>query len=168
MKIVTICAICSLFRVCSISAQNLFGHVNPTEIIQSMPEYSKAQNDVNKLQEQYESDIKMMQEELRNKDIEYNKLPKDTPNNIRQQKEKEILDMEERIYQTNEDNQQALQKLAKEKMQAISAKVIEAIKAIGQEDGYIYIMDINKGIPYISTTFSTDVTAKVKTKLGLK
>jgi outer membrane protein len=29
-------------------------------------------------------------------------------------------------------------------------------------------MDIAGGIPYISTTLSTDVTAKVKTKLGLK
>ena len=30
------------------------------------------------------------------------------------------------------------------------------------------INEINAGIPYISTTLSTDVTAQVKTKLGLK
>jgi outer membrane protein len=29
-------------------------------------------------------------------------------------------------------------------------------------------MDVSGGIPYISTTLSTDVTAQVKTKLGLK
>jgi outer membrane protein len=29
-------------------------------------------------------------------------------------------------------------------------------------------MEMGAGIPYISTTLSTDVTAQVKTKLGLK
>jgi outer membrane protein len=29
-------------------------------------------------------------------------------------------------------------------------------------------MEMNAGIPYISTTLSSDVTAQVKTKLGLK
>ena len=39
---------------------------------------------------------------------------------------------------------------------------------MGQEGGYVYIMDISAGIPYISTTLSTDVTAEIKQKLGLK
>jgi outer membrane protein len=29
-------------------------------------------------------------------------------------------------------------------------------------------MEMGAGIPYISTTLSTDVTAQVKTKLGIK
>jgi outer membrane protein len=53
-------------------------------------------------------------------------------------------------------------------MQAITTKVLEAIKTVGQEGGYVYIMEMNAGIPYISTTLSSDVTAQVKTKLGLK
>ena len=53
-------------------------------------------------------------------------------------------------------------------MQAITAKVLDAIKAVGQAGGYIYIMDTVQGIPYISTTLSTDVTKDVKAKLGLK
>jgi len=30
------------------------------------------------------------------------------------------------------------------------------------------VMDMGAGIPYISTTLSTDVTTQVKAKLGLK
>ena len=41
------------------------------------------------------------------------------------------------------------------------------IKAVGQAGGYVYIMDVTGGIPYISTTLSTDVTAEVKKKLGM-
>jgi len=39
---------------------------------------------------------------------------------------------------------------------------------VGQDGGYVYIMDMGSGIPYISSTLSKDVTAEVKTKLGLK
>jgi outer membrane protein len=46
--------------------------------------------------------------------------------------------------------------------------VLDAIKAVGQEGGYTYIMEMGAGIPYISTTLSTDVTTQVKGKLGLK
>jgi outer membrane protein len=53
-------------------------------------------------------------------------------------------------------------------MQVITIKVLDAIKAVGQEGGYVIINEVNAGIPYISTTLSTDVTAAVKTKLGLK
>ena len=51
---------------------------------------------------------------------------------------------------------------------ALMNAVIEAIKAVGQAGGYVYIMDLTGGIPYISSTLSTDVTAQVKAKLGLK
>jgi outer membrane protein len=76
--------------------------------------------------------------------------------------------MYQKIQQSYQDNQQALAKEQQEKMQAITAKVVDAIKQVGQAGGYVYIMDMAGGIPYISTTLSTDVTAQVKSKLGLK
>ena len=76
--------------------------------------------------------------------------------------------MQQKIQQSYQDNQQALAKEQSEKMQAITTKVLDAIKAVGTAGNYVYIMDLSSGIPYISTTLSTDVTAKVKAKLGLK
>ena len=75
--------------------------------------------------------------------------------------------MYQKIQQTYQDNQQALAKEQSERMQAIQTKVLNAIQEVGQAGGYVYIMDIGGGIPYISTTLSTDVTAEVKKKLGL-
>ena len=46
--------------------------------------------------------------------------------------------------------------------------MLGVIKQIVTEGGYVYIMDVSAGIPYISTTLSTDVTADIKQKLGLK
>ena len=53
-------------------------------------------------------------------------------------------------------------------MQLISTKVMNAVKEVGVAGGYVYIMDVSAGIPYISETLSTDVTAQLKAKLGLK
>ena len=90
------------------------------------------------------------------------------PENIKTRRNQELNDLYQRIQQTYQDNQQAMQKAQQEKMQAITTKVLDAIKAVGQEGNFVYIMEMGAGIPYISTTLSSDVTAQVKAKLGLK
>lgn len=146
-----------------------FGHVNSQEIIQAMPEFTKARTDIEELAKQYDADLKSMQEEIQKKAEALEKEQATLPANIKQRREQELQDMYQKYQQSAQDNQQALAKEQQEKMQAITTKVLDAIKSVGQTDGYVYIMDIaGGGIPYISTTLSTDVTAKVKAKLGLK
>jgi outer membrane protein len=167
MKKFIICAICAICGFTTASAQK-FGHVNTQEIIQAMPEFNTARTEIEKLTQQYESDLKQMQDELQKKSEEFDKLPADTPDGIKQRKQKELQDLYSNIQESYQTNQQALAKAQQEKMQAIQTKVLDAIKAIGQEGGYVYIMEMGAGIPYISTTLSTDLTAQVKAKLGLK
>ena len=145
-----------------------FGHVNSQEIIQAMPEFTKARTDIEALAKQYDADLKSMQEEIQKKAEALEKEQATLPANIKQRREQELQEMYQKYQQSAQDNQQALSKEQSEKMQAITTKVLDAIKSVGQTDGYVYIMDIAGGIPYISTTLSSDVTAKVKTKLGLK
>lgn len=147
-----------------------FAHVNTQEIIQLMPEYTKAKGEIDALTKQYEDDLKSMQDEMQKKAADYEaelKKNPEMPQNIKERREKELQDMYQKIQQTYQDNQQALAKEQSEKMQAIQTKVIDAIKQVGQAGGYVYIMDIAGGVPYISSTLSTDVTAEVKKKLGL-
>lgn len=146
-----------------------FGHVNSQEIIQAMPEFTKARTDIEELAKQYDADLKSMQEEIQKKAEALEKEQATLPANIKQRREQELQEMYQKYQQSAQDNQQALAKEQQEKMQAITTKVLDAIKSVGQTDSYVYIMDIaGGGIPYISTTLSTDVTAKVKAKLGLK
>lgn len=146
-----------------------FGHVNSQEIIQAMPEFTKARTDIEELAKQYDADLRSMQEEIQKKAEALEKEQATLPANIKQRREQELQEMYQKYQQSAQDNQQALAKEQQEKMQAITTKVLDAIKSVGQTDSYVYIMDIaGGGIPYISTTLSTDVTAKVKAKLGLK
>jgi outer membrane protein len=149
-------------------AQAKFGHVNSTEIMQAMPETATARTEIENLAKQYEADLKSMQDELQKKGEAFEKEQATLPENIKQRRQQELQDMYQKIQQSYQDNQQALAQAQQEKMQAITTKIIDAIKAVGQEGGYVYIMDTTGGIPYISSTLSTDVTAQVKAKLGLK
>ena len=168
MKKLIICAICAICGFTTANAQAKFGHVNTQEIIQAMPEYTTAKAEIDKLTSQYEADLKAMQDELQKKADAFDKEQATLPDNIKQRRQTELQEMYQKIQQSYQDNQQALQKASSEKMQAITAKVLDAIKAVGQAGDFVIINEINAGIPYISTTLSTDVTAQVKTKLGLK
>jgi outer membrane protein len=109
----------------------------------------------------------MMQEELQKKYEAYEKEQATLPANIKQRRETEITELQQRFQQSYQDNQQALAKEEQEKMQPIQKKIMDAIAAVGQEGGYVYIMQTG-AVLYISSTLSTDVTADVKAKLGLK
>ena len=167
MKKLIICAICALCGFTTANAQQKFGHVNYQEIIQAMPEFSKARTEIEALTKQYEADLKSMYEELQKKGEAYEKEQATLPANIKERREKELAEMQQKIQQNYQDNQQALAQAQQEKMNAITTKVLDAIKAVGQAGNYIYIMDMGSGVPYISTTLSTDVTAEVKKKLGI-
>lgn len=156
-----------LFAPMTMFAQK-FGHVNAQEIMQAMPEFTKAKTEVDALQKQYEADLKGMQDELTKKNDEYEKAKATLPDNVKQRREQELQQMYQKIQQSYQDNQQALAKASQEKMQVITTKLVGVIKQVGAAGGYVYIMDTASGIPYISSTLSKDVTAEVKAKLGLK
>ena len=80
--------------------------------------------------------------------------------------EESLQQMYQKIQQAYADNQQKMQKSSQEKMMPISTKIQYAIKAVGKAGGYVYIMDVSAGIPYISETLSKDVSADVKAELN--
>ena len=145
-----------------------FGHINPIPIMQAMPEYTKAQTELQELQKQYEGEMKLMQDELTRKDGEYTKQRDSLPENIRQRREAELADLYAKLQQYAQESSQNMQKASQEKMAGISKKIEAAIQEVGKAGGFIYIFDQTAGIPFINETLSTDVSAQVKAKLGLQ
>lgn len=143
-----------------------FGHVDAQSVMQSLPEFIKARGELEAQQKQYENDLKAMQDEIQRKSDEYDKT-KSTMNATKQQEtEANLQQLFQKYQQAAQDNQQALQKAQQEKMQPIITKVMNAIKNVGKAGGYVYIMDVSAGIPYISDTLSKDVTDDVKTEMN--
>jgi len=152
----------------SLCAQK-FAHFNTADIIPNMKEYTTAMEEMQTMQKQYEDDLKLMQDELQKKSEEYQKEQANLLENVRQRREQELNDLYTRLQQSYQDNQTALQKAQAEKMNTITEKVLAVVKKIGEEGGYIYIVDTSAGvIPFINTTLSTDVTDQVKKELGIQ
>ena len=143
-----------------------FGHLNAQEVMSSMPEFVKAQGELEATAKQYENDLKAMQSELQRKADEYDKQKSTMNDSKKKETEQSLMELQQKIQQAYQDNQQALQKAQQQKMTPITSKLVDAIKAVGKAGGYVYIMDVSAGIPYISDTLSKDVTADVKAELA--
>ena len=86
-----------------------------------------------------------------------------------QRREQELNDLYTRLQQSYQDNQAAQQTAQAEKMNEISDKVLAVVKKIGEDGGYVYVVDTSAGvIPFVSTTLSTDISAQVKKELGIQ
>lgn len=154
----------------SIFAQK-FAHFNMAEVLPMMAEYKTASADIQKLTTQYQEELQRLQKEYQSKAEEFQKLSADsnTAQAILQSKGQDLQKMEQSIQDFYQASQQDLQKQQSEKMEAIQAKVIAAIKKIGEAGSYIYIVDVSTGaIPFVNESLSTDVTAQLKAELGIK
>ena len=143
-----------------------FGHINSQTVIESLPEYVKARAEVEGQAKAYDNDLQAMQKEIQTKAETYDKNQSTMNETKRKETEAELQNLYQKFQQAQQDNSQALQKLQQEKMQPIISKLQNAIKNVGKAGGYVYIMDISSGIPYISETLSKDVTAEVKAEMN--
>lgn len=163
-----IALILMLIAPMSVFAQK-FGHIKTQEIVSVMPEYTKAQTEINTMQKQFQDEIKRAQDDIAKKYAEYQQDQANLPKNIQERRQKELQELTEKGMQLQQDAEQQLQQSWMQMLEPIVKKIEDAIKAVGQEGGYVYIFDLNStNIPYVSETLSTDVTAAVKAKLGIK
>ena len=152
-------------------AQNLkFGHINAQEIVSAMPEFAKAQSDIEALDKQLTSELQRTQEEFNKKYQEFQQaIAKDSPANIAERRQIELQDMMQRQEQFQQEAQQQMQKAQADAMAPIYKKLDDAIKAVGAAEGVIYIFDLARTpVAYVNESQSINLTPKVKTQLGIK
>ena len=140
------------------------GCVDMDAVAQNLPEYAKAQGELQALAKQYENELQEMQNELRRKAEEYDKT-KSTMNATKQQEtEQSLMDLNQKIQQAYNDNGQALQKKQEELLTPIQSKVAKAIENVGNNGKYSIIV-MKGSLPFISATQVTDVTSECKTEV---
>jgi len=152
----------------SVFAQK-FGHIKTQDILAVMPEYTKAQTDIETMRQQWASEIKVVEDDFQKKFTAFQQEQANLPKNILERRQKDLQDLHERGMQMQQDAQQELEKSWLSMIEPIAKKIDDAIKAVGQEGNYVYIFDLNSvQIPFVNDALSTDVTSAVKAKLGIK
>ena len=150
-----------------VMAQAKFAHMNSQEVISVMPEFTKAQADLDAMSKKYQDEMQRTNEEFQKKYQAYLAEQDSLPKNIAERRQKELNDMAQRQEQFQQEGCQSMQKAQQDALAPIQ-KLDEAIQAVGEAEGVVYIFDLARtAIPYVSTQ-STDVTAKVKAQLGIK
>lgn len=146
-----------------------FGHINSADIIPLMSEYKNAQTELEELQKQYREELNYMETEYNKKLEVYDKNRETFSDDIRQRREQELIESQQKMQQYYQDCQMNLEQKSSELMNGINTKLQKAIQSVGEEGAYICVFDISGGlIPFVSSTLTTDVTEAVKAKLGIK
>lgn len=150
--------------------QNLkFGHINSTELIQSLQEFSTAQAELERLRKDLIDHLQTMNAELSSKYNEYQKNSRTYTDIVKQVKEQELQDMDRRIQEFQSGAQTNLEQKQAELFQPIYEKAEKAIKEVGKENGFLYIFDVTQSnLMYFDKSVSTDVLNLVKAKLKVK
>ncbi len=147
------------------SAQKL-GHINTQELFQQMPELNEIKAKMDTLQGMYENQIAAMQEEFNRKVQDFQQTQATMTDGVREFRQQELADLEQRIQTFYQTAQQDIQKKQQEYLMPVHEKMSKAIQQVGQEKGYTYILD-TAALLYVSPDAS-DIMPEVKAKLGLK
>lgn len=152
-------------------AQDLkFGYFNRAEIFQSMPETVAATKKLDELSKNYEKELMTMQEDYQKKGSDFLAAKDSLPEAIRVRRMTEVQDLEQRLQAFYQDSQNEIKKAQQELIIPINTKLMNAVKAVGQDQAFVYIFDTsaNAGLMYWSVDKCVDVTNLVRTKLNLK
>ena len=146
-------------------AQTKFGYIDSQAFLESLPEAQAVQKALQAKGDEYQKNLKAMQDELERKAKDYDAQKATMSTTKQEETEKQLQDMYTKIQQTAQDNQKAFNDEQQKQLVAILDKVRTAIQNVAKAGKYVYIMEKNAGQPlYINETLSDDVSAQVKTE----
>ncbi len=149
----------------AISAQK-FGHVNTQELFAMMPEVNKVRLTMDTINNQYETQLASMNEEFQRKYQDYMAQEATMADAIKQIRQQELQEMQQRIQLFYQTAEQDIQKKQQELLAPVHEKMTKAIKAVGDREGYTYIFD-SAAMVHIGAD-ATDVMPAVKRELGIQ
>ena len=146
------------------SAQKI-GYINSQELLAVMPELKDMQAKLDTLAGQYETQFANMQQEFNKKVADFQKEQATMTAGVRDFRQQEIVEMEQRIQMFYQTAQKDIQAKQQEYLIPIQNRMLDAIKKVGAEQGCIYVMDA-MAMLYIAPD-ALDLMSLVKKELGI-
>lgn len=152
----------------SISAQNLkFGHINSQELLASMPERDSAEVKLKKYAKDLSDQIETLQVEFNKKYQDYLQKKATFTDAIREMREKELSDLQQRSQEFEQTAQQDYQKHQADLMKPIVDKANATISKVAKANGFVYVFDVSTGAVAYFSDQSVDILPLVKKELGI-
>lgn len=149
----------------SLNAQKL-GHINSNDLLLAMPERNSVESQIKTYAQELENQLTTMSSEYQAKVADYQAKEATMTDAIKQDKIKEITNLETRITEFQKTAQQDLQSKEESLLKPIIDKAKKAIEDVAKENNYTYIFDSGVGV-LLYQKDSDDIMPMVKKKLGL-
>ena len=163
--IIALCALLSVNAQESTSAFR-FGYLSYNTALQSMPDYTKAQQKIEGLKAQYQAETKRVEDEFNRKYEEFLDGQREFPKTILQKRQTELQELMERNIQFKEKSREELAQIERETLAPLRIRLIELLGKIGRERGYAFIIDTDKtALPFINPNMGDDLNQIVKDAL---
>ncbi len=166
-KVITVLFVTLLFSGMGFAQTNAkIGYIDSNKILSEMPETDSLQKELKNYADYLDQQMQTMGQEYQKKVQDYQQNVAGMSDLIRQTKEKEITDLQQRIQAFQASADKDLQDKQQELFSPLIQRVKDAITAVGKENSYNYILDVGTGaVVYYE---GDDVSALVKKKLGVK
>lgn len=136
----------------TVMAQDLkIGVFNSQELMSAMPETNAAMSELETMKLNFSKEAEKLQAEFEKKYQEYASTAETLEPAIRQYKETELARLQQSIQEFATSAENNLKKKQQELMMPIINKINQAIKKVGDENNFTYIIDNAANIiPYVS------------------
>ncbi len=122
------------------------GHIQLDSLLSVMPESKVAKQEAQDFYKKLESQVVAMQTELQTKYQDYQQNGGNDSPIIKQTKEKELNDLNQRIQDFQTNAQQEIAKKNEELSKPIYEKAKAAISQVAKDNGYKYVLDSSGGM----------------------
>ena len=163
--IIALCALLSVNAQESTSAFR-FGYLSYNTALQSMPDYTKAQQKIEGLKAQYQAETKRVEDEFNRKYEEFLEGQREFPKTILQKRQTELQEHMERNIQFKEKSREELAQIERETLAPLRIRLIELLGKIGRERGYAFIYDTDtNSLPFLNRDMGDELNQIVKDAL---
>ena len=161
LTLAVVCVMCST----SLYAQKI-GRISSNEIVYTMPETLEAQKQVEAFEKELQGQYETIMVEANTKYQEFQKNYDTMSDAVKQLKEKEIMELQNRLTAFQQAASADIQKKSAELMQPVIEKANKAVQDVAKAGGYAVILETGSMVYYDEATVK-DITPEVKAKLGI-
>ncbi|MCF0164076.1 MAG: OmpH family outer membrane protein [Bacteroidales bacterium] len=169
MKKITLLLFVVAAGIFSSNAQTLkFGHINTSEAVALMSERDSAVVKLDTYRNELLEEMEAMQTEFNTKYNTYQQKAASWTQTVRESKEAELTEINQRLQQFQQSAQQDLAQMEQTLMMPIYQKAQEAINKVAKAKDLLYVFDLSAGtIVYKNDAVSIDILPDVKKELGI-
>ena len=156
-----------LMGASSVFAQK-FGRINSSVLIQSMPETTKMQEDLTKVQDDHRANLEQIIVEFNKMIEEFNQQQATMTEVQKQSKQTELEAVRTRYAEYEQMAGEDMNTKQEEMLRPILEKAQAAINKVSQSGGYLVVFDEAAGsMIYFDEAALTDITPDVRRELGI-